>query len=97
MCPPFAFLKTNLLSSHTHYFAFCKRFTTRSAEMPDSPIAREYILVQHKYDMGQFGSPKNRESRRVDMTKQRRKVLMERKESASQSISGQGRPASLKT
>jgi integrase len=42
----------------------------------------KFILVRRNYYMGEFGTPKNHEYRRVDMTKQLRAVLAEWKDRA---------------
>ena len=39
--------------------------------------SNKYILVQHNYVQGRFTTPKSKKSRRVDLSKQLRRVLLE--------------------
>jgi integrase len=42
--------------------------------------ANRFILVQHNYSCGRFTSPKSKKSRRVDLSKELRSVLIERRD-----------------
>jgi len=48
----------------------------------DEDDSNRFILVRHNYTHGHFTTPKNHKTRRVDMSKELRRILLERRDAA---------------